>query len=102
MTQANGRRAGLPDAITVTSRHLAAFLAHIDAVVLTIDLSGRITFVSPSVRLALGYEPSLIVGRPVVEFMHPDEEHIFHEHWRFATDHQPITAPCSRARPAGR
>ncbi|NLD76687.1 MAG: EAL domain-containing protein, partial [Acidimicrobiales bacterium] len=99
MTQASGRSTGLPGPTTITGRQLGAFLAHIDAVVLAIDLSGTITFVSPSVRLTLGYEPNLIVGRPVIEFMHPDEEHIFHEHWEFATDHQrPSTQPTIRVR----
>src|SRR5690606_28390583 len=86
-------------AISVTGPNLTALLTHIDAVVLTIDLAGRITFVSPSVRIALGYEPSLIVGRPVVEFMHHEEQHVFYEHWAVVTQHErPSAQPALRVR----
>lgn len=92
MAEASGQDRGLPGPISVTGDHLTALLAHVDAVVLTVALDGRITFVSPSVRVALGYEPRLIVGRPVLDFMHPDEQHIFHEHWTFATEQEGSSA----------
>lgn len=37
------------------------------------DLTGRVTFVSNAVRVVLGYEPASIVGRHILEFVHPDD-----------------------------
>ena len=36
-------------------------------------MKGGITYVSPSSRLVLGYEPSDMIGRETLEFLHPDE-----------------------------
>ena len=84
MVQGRNRSPGFPGPISVTEDNLAALLNQVDAVLLAIDERGHLQFVSPSARLVLGYEPSLLRGRPVVEFMHPDDEHIFHEQWKFA------------------
>jgi PAS domain S-box-containing protein len=39
-------------------------------VISTVDLEGRVTFVSPSVERVLGYRPEELVGRPFQEFIH--------------------------------
>lgn len=38
-----------------------------------LDREGRVTFVSPSVRRLLGYEPQELLGRNVLDFIHPDD-----------------------------
>ncbi len=38
-----------------------------------LDTAGRMQFVSPSVRRTLGWEPDELAGRPVLEFVHPDD-----------------------------
>jgi diguanylate cyclase (GGDEF)-like protein/PAS domain S-box-containing protein len=43
-----------------------------DVLVLT-DTELRITFVSPSVQTVLGYEPDSLLGRTVLELLHPEE-----------------------------
>ncbi|MCB1260376.1 MAG: PAS domain-containing protein, partial [Acidimicrobiales bacterium] len=37
------------------------------------DADWAITFASPSVRPMLGYDPEAVVGRSLVDFLHPDE-----------------------------
>lgn len=69
---------------TVPPVSLAALLAHVEAVVVAIDLDGAITFLSPAARAVLGYEPSMARGRQVTDFMHPDEEHRFVEFFDYA------------------
>jgi diguanylate cyclase (GGDEF)-like protein/PAS domain S-box-containing protein len=43
-----------------------------DGIVLLTD-DGQITYASPPVRTTLGYDPALLVGRPLRVFLHPDE-----------------------------
>lgn len=38
-----------------------------------IDVNGIITYVSPSVKFLLGYEPDEVVGRRLFEYIHPDD-----------------------------
>ncbi|MEO6629678.1 MAG: PAS domain-containing protein, partial [Aquihabitans sp.] len=81
MAEAGGLSRGLPHNVAVSAGQLGALLLHIAAVVVVINDDGVVVFVSPSVRLALGYEPAMVVGRRVVEFMHPDEEASFFLQW---------------------
>jgi PAS domain S-box-containing protein len=37
-------------------------------------LDGTISFVTPASRAALGYEPEELVGRTILEFVHPDDQ----------------------------
>jgi PAS domain S-box-containing protein len=41
-------------------------------VILTHDLTGRITYINPPGLEYLGYEREAMIGRPVTEFLHPD------------------------------
>ena len=43
-------------------------------VVYTVDGSGYVTYVSPSVEALLGYEPAELIGRRYVQFIHPDDQ----------------------------
>ena len=69
----------------VAAVNVAALLTHVDAVVVGVDVDGRVTFLSPSARAVLGHEPALSVGRSVLDFMHPDEMHRFGEYVGYAT-----------------
>jgi diguanylate cyclase (GGDEF)-like protein/PAS domain S-box-containing protein len=42
-------------------------------VVCTLDKRGRVTYVSPVVEQIAGYSPPEIVGRSIVDFIHPDD-----------------------------
>jgi diguanylate cyclase (GGDEF)-like protein/PAS domain S-box-containing protein len=37
------------------------------------DLTGRVMFINKAVRVVLGYEPESVVGRHILEFVHPDD-----------------------------
>jgi PAS domain S-box-containing protein len=83
-----GRHSGrtAPSGRAVDAVSVAALLAHVDAVVVGVDLAGRVTFLSPAARTVLGHEPALSVGRSVLDFMHPDEVHQFEESFGYAAD----------------
>ena len=42
-------------------------------IITVLDADGRIRFESPSVTRILGYEPDELLGRPVMDFIHPDD-----------------------------
>jgi len=46
---------------------------NINEVIYAVDTSGLITYVSPVVEQLGGYSPSEIIGRPFIEFIHPDD-----------------------------
>jgi diguanylate cyclase (GGDEF)-like protein/PAS domain S-box-containing protein len=52
---------------------LAAALEFIDEVVVAATDDGTITFVSPSMRTVLGWDPLAVMGRNVVEYLRPED-----------------------------
>ena len=46
---------------------------NINEVIYTIDLQGVLTYVSPTVETLLGYTPSMIVGKIIDSFFHPED-----------------------------
>ncbi|MEX1006938.1 MAG: EAL domain-containing protein [Acidimicrobiia bacterium] len=61
------------EVLTDSEARFRAFVQHSTDVVGVIDVSGTITYVSPSVMDVFGYEPDQMVGHKVVEFVHPDD-----------------------------
>lgn len=52
---------------------LDGLLGHLGAGIVLLTVEGLITYASPPVRATLGYDPALLVGRPLRVFLHPDE-----------------------------
>ncbi len=52
---------------------LLAVLEHVEEGILAVRTDGTITFAGPTIRTLLGWDPEGIVGRNVVEFLHPEE-----------------------------
>ena len=48
-------------------------------IILLTDLTGRVTYVSPSVRRILGYDPAEITGHTEEDFIHPDDHGLMQE-----------------------
>ena len=40
---------------------------------MAVDLDGTISFASPSIDPVAGYDPTAVIGRPMAEFIHPDD-----------------------------
>ncbi len=58
--------------LLLTADDLAGVLGYIDEAILCCDDAATITFVSPGIRHILGIDPTSMVGRNVVDFVHPD------------------------------
>lgn len=53
---------------------LRMLLEHGSDVILTLDREWRIGFAGPSLARVLGWTPDQVAGRPLSEFVHPDDE----------------------------
>ncbi len=61
------------DDLVVSRAQLARLLTYVDAVIVAVSLDGTISFASPSLDTVAGYDPSTLIGRPMAEFIHPDD-----------------------------
>lgn len=68
------------DARALSSRDLRQLLASLRDVLVVTDARMRITYVSPSIEAVLGYHPADLIGRPIVDVLHPDERPIAEVH----------------------
>jgi diguanylate cyclase (GGDEF)-like protein/PAS domain S-box-containing protein len=76
------------DATSLTDRQLRRVLASLRDVLVLTDERMLITYVSPSIEPVLGHRPADLIGRSILDVLHPDERPIAEAHLanRFA-DH---------------
>jgi diguanylate cyclase (GGDEF)-like protein/PAS domain S-box-containing protein len=58
----------------------------------SIDPQGLRTYVSPSCRSLLGYEPEELIGKVAVEIVHPDDQPRIRDYFRAVFDQEPAKA----------
>jgi PAS domain S-box-containing protein len=68
------------EALRESEKKYRDLVENISEVIFEIDAGGQITYISPVVEEASGYSPSDIVGRPYVDFVHPDDLPSLMEH----------------------
>ena len=66
-------RKAIEDALATSEQRFRSLVQHSSDVTVVWDGDGIVTYVSPSIRSAMGYEPGEGVGRPVIDFVHPDD-----------------------------
>jgi hypothetical protein len=66
-------RRAAEQALRVSEERHRLLFEHIADMIMVLDREGVIRFSSPSVRAILGHAPSDMVGRPSLEFVHPDD-----------------------------
>jgi PAS domain S-box-containing protein len=60
-------------AVAASERRLRAILENSVTFFNLVDENGIFLYVSPAAKALVGYEPEEMVGRPVLDFIHPDE-----------------------------
>jgi PAS domain S-box-containing protein len=65
------KRAG--KALRESEAHYRELVQNLNDIVYAISDSGRFTYIGPAVRSILGYTPEEMIGRPVTEFMSPQD-----------------------------
>jgi diguanylate cyclase (GGDEF)-like protein/PAS domain S-box-containing protein len=64
-------------ALAESERRFRLLAEHARDLITSIDQHGIRTYVSPSCRALLGYEPDELIGRPAIDVVHPDDrDHI--------------------------
>ena len=69
---ASGRPSAAPE-LQLSRRELDPLLKHLTSGIVVLSTDGDIVYASPPIRATLGYDPALLVGRPLRAFLHPDE-----------------------------
>ncbi len=46
---------------------------NVNDLIYTVDLDGRFTYVSPALKRVSKYDPAEVIGRPALDFVHPDD-----------------------------
>ncbi len=59
--------------LAITRATLTAMLSHVDEAIVATDEAGVVRFASAGVRALLGLDPDAVVGRNLLDFLHPDE-----------------------------
>ena len=67
--------------LDISWTHLAALLSSVDEVVAAFDEAGTICFINRAAKSLLGYDPDQLIGRSVVELMHPEDLEAFALGW---------------------
>jgi PAS domain S-box-containing protein len=57
----------------VAARRLRSLVSHASDVLVVVTLEGMVRYGAPSVLRAFGYNAELLLGRPLGEFVHPDD-----------------------------
>ena len=74
-----GAPTSLPDEVVLAGAAFRALFDYLDEAVICLDAEGVMRFVSGSIRDLLGYDPDSLVGRSVLDFVHPDDLHVVAE-----------------------
>ncbi len=61
------------DDLVVSRAQLSRLLAYVDEIIVAVTLDGTISFASPSLDTVAGYDPRTLIGRPMADFVHPDD-----------------------------
>jgi PAS domain S-box-containing protein len=72
-------RKEMEEALQKSEQHFKALIQNAADVIQLITAEGIITYVSPSLKHTLGYEPDELIGRNIVETLHPDEIEMLRE-----------------------
>jgi len=70
-----------------------ALVQHSTDVIAIADAEGVLRYVSPSIQRLFGYQPSDLEGKPLVDFLHPDDAVQAAAAFMTATDPGSVTAP---------
>jgi PAS domain S-box-containing protein len=60
-------------ALRDSEAHFRSLIENASDLTMVLDASGRIVYASPSARRLAGYEPSSLVGRSLLEILHPED-----------------------------
>jgi PAS domain S-box-containing protein len=66
-------RKQVEEAVGASEKKYRELVESINEAIYELDAQGRVAYISPVVEEVSGYSPSEIVGRPAIDFIHPDD-----------------------------
>ena len=69
----------MEEALVNSEQHFRSILDGILDIIAMWDANGVIRYVSPSIHATLGYEPTELIGRKPIEFIHPQDLSLFQD-----------------------
>ena len=69
-------RKAAEDALAASERRFRSLVQHSSDVTVVWGADGIVTYVSPSIEATMGYAPGEGLGRPIVEYVHPEDRRI--------------------------
>lgn len=69
----NSERKYLQESLKKSEAKFRAFVETANDIIYSIGLDGRLSYVSPSWKENLGHAPAEVIGRPISDFVHPDD-----------------------------
>jgi PAS domain S-box-containing protein len=66
-------------ALRQSAEHYRALLENLNDIVYSVDVDGKVTYISPPVERLSGYRVGEIIGMPFGQFIHPDDLEILQE-----------------------
>src|SRR5260370_1799562 len=61
------------EALRRSERHFRALIEKGQDIIAVLDAEGIVLYQSPSVQRVLGYDPTEMVGKRAIDFVHPDD-----------------------------
>jgi PAS domain S-box-containing protein len=62
-----------PPQFTPTVDQLIEIAENMLDITCKVDLNGRIDYISPSCETVAGFTPAMLIGKPILDFIHPDD-----------------------------
>ena len=78
-------------ALAESERRFRLLAENASDLITSIDPDGMRTYVSPSCRTLLGYEPEELIGRLAVDILHPDDRDRIARHLQSVLEHGPAS-----------
>ena len=73
LTQDITERRRAEDALQRSEQHFRALIENASDIITVLDGDGTIRYESPSLERVLGYKPEELIGKNVLELVHPDD-----------------------------
>ncbi len=60
--------------VEVSRERYRTLVENLNEIIYTLDLKARVTYVTPNIKEISGYSPSELIGKPFIQFVHPEDK----------------------------
>jgi PAS domain S-box-containing protein/putative nucleotidyltransferase with HDIG domain len=85
---ANEELAFQKEALRQSEEHYRSLVVNINDVINTLNAEGVVTYISPVIELFAGYKAEEVIGKPFINYIHPEDQQVLMESLRQALNGQ--------------